>query len=177
MEEPTIEGLAKLLMVGQPSVGVFSTEGGQFIGGHPMSDEAKLRSAAGLSRLWDGESWKRVRAQEGASTIADKRVSMHLMVQPEAAARFINDPVLRDQGILSRMLITCPTTTMGTRLHRDPSAKALSAIIQFNNRMSSVLALPYPLREKTRNELTPWTLGLSAEARALWIHSATTSSA
>ena len=36
MEEPTVEGLAKLLMAGQPSVGVFSTEGGQFVGGHAM---------------------------------------------------------------------------------------------------------------------------------------------
>jgi hypothetical protein len=155
MEEPTIEGLAKLLTTGQPSVGVFSTEGGQFIGGHAMTDEAKLRSAAGLSRLWDGEPWKRVRAQDGASTIADKRLSMHLMVQPDAAARFIDDPVLRDQGILSRLLITFPTTTMGTRLHRDPSREVLNEISRFNACMSHALSLPYPLRENSRNDLAP----------------------
>ena len=70
MAEPTIEGLAKLLLTGQPSVGVFSAEGGQFVGGHAMSDDAKLRSAAALSHLSDGEPWKRVRSLDGAHTIA-----------------------------------------------------------------------------------------------------------
>ena len=37
-------------------------EGGQFIGGHGMTPEAMLRTAAGLSCLWDGEPIKRVRA-------------------------------------------------------------------------------------------------------------------
>ena len=60
--EPTFEGLCKLLAVGWPSVGIFAAEGGQFIGGHGMADDAKLRTAAGLSALWDGEPIKRVRA-------------------------------------------------------------------------------------------------------------------
>ena len=38
--EPTFEGLCKLFAVGQPSLGIFATEGGQFIGGHGMSDDA-----------------------------------------------------------------------------------------------------------------------------------------
>ena len=37
-----------------------------------MKDDAKLRSAAGLSKLWDGEPWKRVRATDGAQSIANK---------------------------------------------------------------------------------------------------------
>ena len=59
--EPTYEGLVKHLVFGQPSVGIFSAEGGQFIGGHGMNEEAMLRTAAGLSCLWDGETIKRVR--------------------------------------------------------------------------------------------------------------------
>jgi hypothetical protein len=53
--EPTYEGLCKLFAVGWPSLGIFASEGGQFIGGHGMSDEAKLRTAAGLSAAWDGD--------------------------------------------------------------------------------------------------------------------------
>ena len=45
LHEPTLEGLTKHLKVGYPSVGLFSSEGGQFIGGHAMSDDAKRRSA------------------------------------------------------------------------------------------------------------------------------------
>ena len=115
MEEPTIEGLAKLLTDGQPSVGVFSAEGGQFIGGHAMSDDAKLRSSTALSTSWDGGPWKRVRSGDGATTIPDRRVSMHLLVQPDVATQFLNDRLLRDQGLLSRLLVTSPATTMGTR--------------------------------------------------------------
>ncbi|WP_445502173.1 DUF3987 domain-containing protein [Microvirga sp. G4-2] len=32
--EPTFEGIERLLPLGQPSLGVFSAEGGQFVGGH-----------------------------------------------------------------------------------------------------------------------------------------------
>jgi hypothetical protein len=49
--EPTFEGLCKLFAIGHPSLGLFATEGGQFIGGHGMKDDAKLRNAAGLSDL------------------------------------------------------------------------------------------------------------------------------
>lgn len=168
MAEPTIEGLAKLLMNGQPSVGVFSTEGGQFVGGHAMSDDAKLRSAAALSNLWDGEAWKRVRSIDGAHTIADKRLSMHLMLQPEVAGLLVSDPVLRDQGLASRLLVTYPETTMGTRFHRPASPNSLAEIVRFNARLAERLAIPYPLQPDRRNDLDPRAIRFSAEARRCW---------
>jgi hypothetical protein len=71
--EPTYEGLCKYLQSGQPSIGVFSSEGGLFIGGHGMSDESKLRTAAGLSELWDGEPIKAARrkAPEMAARVVE----------------------------------------------------------------------------------------------------------
>jgi hypothetical protein len=60
-EEPTYEGLVKLLAVGQPSVGLFTDEGGRFIGGYGMSSDNMLKTAAGLSVLWDGKAIDRVR--------------------------------------------------------------------------------------------------------------------
>jgi len=47
--EPTYEGMCRLLAAGHPSIGIFAAEGGQYIGGHGMSDDARLRTAAGLS--------------------------------------------------------------------------------------------------------------------------------
>ena len=75
--EPTFEGLCKLLAVGWPSVGIFAAEGGQFVGGHGMADDAKLRTASGLSALWDGEPIKRVRALDGFTVLPGRRVAMH----------------------------------------------------------------------------------------------------
>src|SRR5262249_6979754 len=80
-DEPTIEGLHRLFGIGWPSLGLFSAEGGRFVGGHGMSDDAKLRTAASLSTLWDGEPTKRVRASD-ASTMSGRRLALHLMVQP-----------------------------------------------------------------------------------------------
>ena len=86
--EPTFEGLTRFLKDGQPSVGLFSTEGGQFIGGHAMSEENRLKTAAGFSRLWDDGEARRSRQGEGTYVVRGRRVSMHLQVQPDAAARF-----------------------------------------------------------------------------------------
>jgi len=36
-QEPTFEGLCLLYAIGMPSLGIFSNEGGQFIGGHGMN--------------------------------------------------------------------------------------------------------------------------------------------
>jgi Protein of unknown function (DUF3987) len=60
--EPTFEGLCKLFAIGQPTLGIFAIEGGQFVGGHGTSDDAKLRTAAGLSKLWDDGETRRVRS-------------------------------------------------------------------------------------------------------------------
>ena len=49
--EPTYEGLCKYLQSGQPSIGVFSSEGGQFIGGHGMSDDKQAPHSGGAVRV------------------------------------------------------------------------------------------------------------------------------
>jgi hypothetical protein len=84
--EPTWEGLVKQFPDHNPSLGIFSSEGSQFIGGHAMNEENKLRTAGGLSELWDTGSARRVRAGDGAAIFPGRRVAMHLMVQPEVAA-------------------------------------------------------------------------------------------
>ncbi len=76
-----------------------------FIGGHGMSPDNRLRTAAGYSEMWDGHPIKRVRSLDGVSILYGRRLSMHLMVQHDAAAQFLADPLLRDQGLLSRVLV------------------------------------------------------------------------
>ncbi|MEM7422186.1 MAG: DUF3987 domain-containing protein [Pseudomonadota bacterium] len=44
LPDPTIEGLCRFFEEGRPSVGVFSDEGGQLLGGHGMSAENRLKS-------------------------------------------------------------------------------------------------------------------------------------
>jgi hypothetical protein len=167
--EPTFEGLCLLLAGGYPSVGIFSDEGGQFVGGHGMSDDSRLRTAAGLSGLWDGEPIRRVRATDGTSVLPGRRVALHLMMQPGVASRLLSDRALLDQGLLSRMLVCAPESRAGTRLWREPSDASRNALVDYHDLLRDLHAAELPLAKGKRNELEPRVLRLSREARDLWI--------
>jgi hypothetical protein len=167
--EPTYEGLVKLLAVGQPSIGIFAAEGGQFIGGHGMTDDAKLRTAGGLSALWDGEWVKRIRATDGNTVLPGRRVSMHLMAQPDVAAIWFGDRLLIEQGLMSRVLLTAPGLASGTRMWREASPESDVVVKRYGARLLEILERTLPLAEGRRNELTPRTLPLSLKAQQLWI--------
>ena len=166
-QEPTFEGLCKVLDNGWPSVGIFAAEGGQFLGGHSMAN-AKLRTAAGLSALWDGDPIQRPRAREGLTFLAGRRVAMHLMAQPEVAAIWFGDRFLIEQGLLSRVLVTAPEAASGTRLWKEPSPDD-ETMMRYGERLLELLKHPLPLVPGTRNELALRELKLSPEAQRLWI--------
>lgn len=167
--EPTFEGLCKLFAVGQPSLGLFAAEGGQFIGGHGMSQDNKLKTAAGLSELWDGTAIRRVRSGDGVTILPGRRLSMHLMAQPGVADMLFRDSLLADQGLLSRLLVTAPASTAGTRLwHREQPTTACD-LKRYGSRILDILNTPFPLVRNNRNELEPRPLPLEQKARRLWI--------
>ena len=143
--EPTYEGMCRLLAMGQPSIGIFSAEGGQFVGGHGMSDDARLRTAAGLSAAWDGEPIRRVRVGDGIRILPGRRVSLHLMLQPEVANIWLSDQLLIGQGLLSRTLFTAPDSAMGGRLSHDEAPETAPAMARYGARLLEMLERPLPL--------------------------------
>ena len=162
--EPTIEGLVKAWSSAPAALGIFTAEGGQFIGGHGMSQDNRLRTAAGYSEMWDGHPIKRIRSLDGVSILYGRRLSMHLMVQHEAAAQFLADPLLRDQGLLSRVLVAAPESIAGTRFYRDTAPEDDAAIRSYGARILSILEAPWPLAEGRRNELEPRALTIADDA-------------
>ena len=164
----TLEGLAKLWANAHPSLAVFTAEGGTFTGGHGMNEDNRLRTAAALSELWDGKPIKRIRAQDGATILPGRRLSLHVMVQPDAATTFLSNRVLRDQGLLSRVLVAAPESIAGTRLYREPEPSDLEAVRVFGARVLSVLETPPPLAPGARNQLRPLALPMSADAERYW---------
>lgn len=166
--EPTFEGLCRALQLGQPSIGLFAAEGGQFIGGHGMSAENKLANAAGLSTIWDGETIKRVRAGDGVTLLPGRRVSTHLMLQPGVASIMLADVELADQGLLSRCLVTAPEPRSGTRFMREPKPESRQNLMAYENRLHDILRHLPSLAPGTNNVLTPRILRLSLAASGLW---------
>jgi hypothetical protein len=165
--EPTFEGLCKLAAIGQPSLGIFSPEGAMFIGGHGMNDEAKMRTAGGLSCFWGGETVDRVRGGDGASSLPGRRLSMHLMCQPDVAAELLADPFFLNQGLLSRFLVSAPTSNVGTRFWREPNPQSDLIIKQYGGAILRILQRPLPLVAGRANELSPPVMKLSEEAREI----------
>ncbi len=108
-------------------------------------------------------------AVEGASCSRTAAMTPVTAVTPDAAAILMHDPVLKDQGLLGRMLPTAPDSASGTRMWKEPPASADAAIRRYGARLLSILEAPLPMAEGKRNELAPRRLVLSAGARAAWI--------
>lgn len=148
---------------------MFSAEGGQFIGGYGMNSDNRLKTAAGLSDVWDGTPIRRVRAGEGVTILVGRRVTAHLMTQPDVADMVLSDRLLADQGLLSRLLVTAPDTAAGTRLWRDADPASDVAVKRYGARLLDVLEAPLPLADGKPNELSPPRMFLSPQARRQWI--------
>ena len=165
--EPTYEGLTRLFCEGQPSLGIFSDEGGQFLGGHGMNSDNRQKTLAALNDLWGGNPIRRTRQGDGSFTLYDRRLAIHLMVQPTVAYEFMSDPLAADTGFLPRFLMCEPESTIGSRLYANTRHDGM-AIMDFETRLRQILQTEMPMDEETR-ELNPRLLSLSDGARELLI--------
>jgi hypothetical protein len=162
--DPTFEGVCLLLERGPGYCGMYSAEGGQFTGGHAMSQDNKLKTAAGLSGLWDGEPIRRIRRGDGATVLSGRRACLHLMLQPGAAASFLSDRVLLDQGLLSRVLVAYPESNMGRRFG-ERTADSEAAFAHYLAHLSAIWERPAPYADAERpGELSPRKLTMANEA-------------
>lgn len=172
LSDVTWEGLLHHFEEGDPSIGIFSDEGGQLFGGHAMSRENMLKTGAGLSKLWDAAPLNRTRAGQSLATFRHRRGALHLMMQAGVAESVFANEVLRDQGLLSRCLIAWPESRIGTRFIAENGASDLArtaaedTMMAFHARIRSLLSRPTPVRDDPR-ELDPALLRLALEARSM----------
>lgn len=131
-----------------------------------MNSDNKLKTIAGLSQFWNGDTVNRIRSGDGASSYPGRRLAMHLMAQPVAARPLMADPQASGQGFLARFLITEPPSVIGTRLRRGHDMESDMAVSAFTARLGDVLATPMPTGDNPQ-ELTPSRLPLSAAAKEL----------
>jgi hypothetical protein len=161
--------LVKAFVSGWPSVGLFSDEGGRFIGGYGMDPKNQLKTIAGLSKLWDGSPITRTRGGDGNILVYGRRLSLHLMMQPEVADLLFGNSLLTAQGILSRCLVTQPESKIGYQPYREADVYHHAAMKRYFACLLEILESDLPLAEGTRNELAPRRLALAPEAKHLWV--------
>ncbi|MCV2224888.1 YfjI family protein [Pseudomonas mercuritolerans] len=166
--DPTIEALIKGLCHDLPSMGLFCDEGGQFLGSSTMSRDNRLKAVTTLSSLWDGSPIDRARSMVGESLRAyDRRLSLHLMLQPYLAMQLLSDPLLQGQGILGRCLMTWPTSLAGQRSYLAVDLSKDAALKRYHHRLSALFYQPWSLSADGALQLSK--LSLSPLARRRWI--------
>jgi hypothetical protein len=167
--EPTYPGLVRALRDDWPSQGLFSDEGGRFLGGWSMSADNQLATAAGLSNLWDGKPVDRTRGGDGNVTLYGRRLTMHLMIQPPIVATLFGNDLLQGQGLLSRCLVSWPESTIGSRPYKAVDVRNHPAFQRYFARQSALLEADLPLRQGHLDELEPQRLELEPSAKLLWV--------
>lgn len=171
VEEPTYEGIVKYLDVGQPSVGLFSDEGGRFFGGHAMNKDNQIKTIAGLSSLWDGKEISRMRGGEGSVVLYGRRLSLHLMIQEVILEKLMGNRMVEYQGFLPRCLISYPLSTAGNRPYVEEDLNSDPNLIRYWAQINSILDRKMPIEPPPapQNELHPGNLELTLSAKNLWI--------
>ena len=165
----TIEGIIRLLKH-QSSVGVFSAEGGEMLGGHSLRDDKRSSGLAFFLKSWSGESLDSLRGGDGLTVLLGRRIAMHILVQPVLLGALLSDPLAQGQGLLARCLIAQPDTLAGHRPYRDVNPHDNPAVVTYSYAIKALLETPPVLRaEGDGYELKSRDLHLSDEARALWI--------
>jgi hypothetical protein len=159
--EPTVEALAKHWPILPGALGPFSSEGGQMTGGHGFGPDHRLKTAATLSSLWDGTGIRRLRAGDNITDLPGRRLAVHLMIQPDAATVFLSEPILRDQGFLSRLLIAAPETLAGTRAWKEPADHLYREMRRYVVAILDLLERRAEAANQAGNELTPRVLELA----------------
>jgi hypothetical protein len=137
-------------------------------GGYGFGPDHRLKTAASLSALWDGAGLRRVRSIDGVTDLRGRRLALHLMVQPQVAVDFLSDEILRDQGLLSRILVAAPVSMAGTRMFTRPDAECDAAIRNYTFRLLRLFEVSPNDRDRP-NELSPRPLAMSEQARQIWI--------
>jgi hypothetical protein len=141
-----------------------TSEGGLFVSGAAMSKDMRMRTVAALCSLWDCEAMTKVRAGDGVMIAGEKRLVVHFMIQPNYVSELLGDPVLRQQGFLSRLLIAWPKSRIGYRINEnDDEAVATPAEEELRRRIHT-LVTRYTSSELELSE----PLQADPEARKLW---------
>ena len=161
----TPEALVKTFEIARPALGVYSPEGSHFLGGHSFTPEKKSETLGIVNALWSGETYSKMTIAHGEQVLVNKRLSMHLMLQPHIAKVVLNDDDLAVSGFMRRALICRPPTRIGTRIWTEEPGDDVS--ITLGHYANSLLDLFQAAETDDKGNLMLRTLRLSGGAEKL----------
>lgn len=169
IEDPTIEGIIRAYSEGRYTLGLFSDEGGRFLGGHSMTRDNQAKTVTSLLKLWDGGPVDRVRGGDELNILYNRRFSANLMIHPSLVPQIFGSPLICGQGLLSRCLCCFPESNIGYRAYESADLSTDPAIITYNESMSNILCRQLPLHLEPMMGLQPTILQMTDDAKQEWV--------
>jgi hypothetical protein len=169
VDDPSPEALVLHLAESRGFAGVFSSEGGTFVGGTAFNDETKIRTGALLNKLWDAGEIRRLRVGTGKTFLRGRRCSMHIMLQPVVAEQLFGDDQLAGLGTLARVLTVAPESAIGSRRWREQPADVTAILNVYNTKLLNLLTRQPRSLPDDPQALDPIELTLHPNARVMWI--------
>lgn len=116
------------------AVGVISDEAGTILGGHALNELPFVNT------MWDGGRFSVERKNEPDAVISYARMTLSLMVQPEAFRDYLErkGSMAKGVGFFARCLISHPTSTQGSRLITIP-VTSQEHIPKFHGRLVEII--------------------------------------
>jgi hypothetical protein len=139
----TVEGLRRDLDTGPCSQGVYTDEAAAILSGYGMSADHRSKTAGVFSKLWDDGHLSVSRATGARVERYGRRVALHWLIQPMAAAESIGDPLLSALGFWPRFLAAWPAP-QAPRLARGFLAGEMPAVRTYWQRCDELLAIALP---------------------------------
>jgi len=166
-EDATQEALATHMAYGWPSASLWSDEGGIILGGHSMQNNA-TKFVALLNRLWDGKPFIAHRKTAKSFTVADRRLTVNIMLQPLILEQMLakDGGVNRQSGFMARSLIAYPESAMGDRFYQEPP-EALASLHAFHQQLKGCLNQSLVLDSQGCGDIP--NLNLSPKAKTIWV--------
>ncbi len=167
----TTQGVHAHLARDWPTLLLSTSEGGVLLGGYSMNKDNVLATIAAMSGWWDGcLEGARLRGGDGFTEATGRRVSAHLMAQPEVIDKLLGSDIVDAQGLSARLLVAWPESRMGERLYRAQDVRQDPRFVVYHERMREILEEPLQWAdpEDHGKGLALRVLRLTPEARALW---------
>ncbi|MDH7971068.1 DUF3987 domain-containing protein [Sphingomonas sp. AR_OL41] len=171
LTKATTNGIYSTLEKGWPTLGLFTSEGGSMLAGHSLRKEnSPAEFASMMTLMWDGAPIDRTTG-DITLRLRGRRLAGLLLVQPSVATSFLNDPILKTQGIHARFLIASPPAWPGQELDITSDTEKTrkkriedTKIAPFNARVEALLSQPLSLHGSSHRELRPPVIGFDMDA-------------
>lgn len=165
----TVQALS-LALRQQSHIGLFSSEGGELLGGHSLTGEHKQAGYTWFLKAWSGERLDSRTVKDGASSLLHRRVVLHVLIQPITLDTLLADPVARGNGFLARTLIAEPKSLAGTRIYSSANPLKAPEVKRYHQAIEELLQSHLPVwPDGDGFALKPATIYLEADAYQLWV--------